>query len=184
MLALVVAAMAAAEAAGPAPAPPAPTPREPRLARDVALAAAASAAVALIKPDIRRAILRDGRFRNVAYNFANPVEAVREGTERDHDPFWVNGVAHPVLFGLEGLYLKHQGYGNGHAFLFTQVHSVVWELVIEGCAFPPSGKDLLTDAAGAALAIWVVHPLLSPHADLAVSPLRGGGAAIHFAARF
>jgi hypothetical protein len=85
-----------------------------------------------------------------------------------------------VSFGVEALYLKHQGYGNGEAFLFTQVHSVVWEFVVEGCAFEPSGKDLAADAIGAAAAIWIVHPLVrrwtAPSAPvrLDVRPIRGG----------
>lgn len=128
--------------------------------RDAALAAAASAAVALGKPDIRRAIFRDGSVGNVIENFAFPVAQVRAGTRRDDDPFWINHVAHPVSFGVEALYLKHHGYGDGTAFLFTQVHSVLWEFVVEGCAFEPSGKDLVADAVGAAAAVWIVYPLL------------------------
>jgi hypothetical protein len=157
--------LAAAAAATPLPSPvPTVAPRRPHLLRDAALAAGASAAVAMIKPDIRRAILHDGRFRNIVQNFADPITAVRDGTRRDTDPIWVNYVAHPVSFAAEGVYLKHMGYRDGGAFLFTQVHSVLWEFAVEGCAFPPSGKDLLTDAAGAALGIWVVHPLIGGHA--------------------
>jgi hypothetical protein len=164
MLMLAAALLAAAPVAQEA------TPaRRPRLLRDAALAAGASVAVAMGKPDIRRAILRDGRFRHIAKNFTAPFSRVREGTRRDTDRFWVNYVAHPVSFGVEALYLKHQGYSDGGAFLFTQVHSVTWEFVVEGCAFPPSGKDLLTDAAGAALAIWVVHPRLGRR--VAVQPM-------------
>ena len=130
------------------------------MVRDAALAAAASSAVAFGKPDIRRAILRDGRVGNVIENFAHPIAQVRAGTRRDSDPFWINNVAHPMSFAAEALYLKREGYDDGTAFLFTQVHSVLWEFVVEGCAFEPSGKDLAMDAAGAAAAIWVVHPLL------------------------
>jgi hypothetical protein len=114
----------------------------------------------MTKPDIRRAILHDGRLSNVIENFAHPVAQVRAGTRRDTDPFWVNGIAHPASFGLEALYLRRHGYSRGAAFLFTQVHSVVWEFAIEGCAFEPSGKDLAADAAGAAAAIWLIDPLL------------------------
>jgi hypothetical protein len=138
--------------------------------RDAALAAAASAAVAMGKADIRRAILEDGRFRNIAHNFTHPVSSVREGTRRDSDPFWVNYIAHPVSFAAEALYLKGQGYSDAGAFAFTQVHSVVWEFAIEGSAFPPSGKDLLSDAAGAALAIWVVRPLVGRLGDRSDDP--------------
>ena len=191
MMPLVVAALlASAEGLTP---PPVSRPRlfsgRPSVARDAALAAAASAAVALGKHDIRRAIFRDGRVENVIENFAFPVPRVRAGTRRDTDPFWINNVAHPLSFGAEALYLKHQGYTDGAAFLFTQVHSVAWEFVIEGCAFEPSGKDLVADAAGAAVAIWIVHPLVrrwtAPGApiDIAVRPLPGG-AEVRLAARF
>ena len=181
MLSLVAAALLATSPSEP-PAPfadPALV-RRPVVLRDAALAFGASAAVALGKPDIRRAILRDGRVGNVIENFAHPVAQVRTGTRRDVDPFWVNGIAHPVSFAAEALYLKRQGYGNGSAFLFTQVHSVLWEFMVEGCAFEPSGKDLLTDAAGAAAAIWIVDPLLSrltsrrTAAHVSVGPTRGG----------
>jgi hypothetical protein len=181
MLVMALAAFCVAEAtATPAPRPP--------VLRDAALAAAASAAVALAKPDIRRAILRDGRLSHVLDNFAHPVTQVRAGTRRDSDPFWINDVAHPASFALEGLYLKRAGYRDGAAFAFTQVHSVLWEFVVEGCAFEPSGKDLLADAAGAAAGIWVIHPLtrhwLHGNAvSLTVTP-GYGGIALHVAATF
>ncbi len=146
------------------------------------MAAAASAVVALGKPDIRRAIFEEGRFSNVVENFAHPIRQVRAGTRLDDNPFLVNYVAHPGLFALEGLLLKRRSYSDRAAFLFTQVHSIVWEFVIEGCAFEPSGKDLLADAAGAALGIWVIHPLLKPQpatppkAEVAVTPVLGSGA--------
>lgn len=129
-----------------------------RLLTDVGVAGAATLAVATLKPDIRRALGRDARFSNVLRNFSHPVEQVLIGTRRDSDPFWVNGIAHPGLFALEALYLTRRGHRNGPAFLFTQVHGVVWEFVVEGSAFEPSGKDLVADAAGAALAIWVLRP--------------------------
>lgn len=130
-----------------------------RLLVDVGVAATGSLAVAALKPDIREAIVRDARFSNVVRNFAHPVREVRLGTHRDTDPFWVNNVAHPGLFALEALYLKRRGYGDGGAFLFTQVHSVVWEFVIEGSAFEPSGKDLIANAAGAAAGLWLLRPV-------------------------
>jgi hypothetical protein len=126
---------------------------------DVGVAAAGTLAVAALKPDIRAALAREARLSNVVRNFAHPIERVRSGTRRDSDPFWVNGVAHPGLFALEALYLKRRGYGDGRAFVFTQVHSVLWEFAVEGSAFEPSGKDLLADAAGAAAALWVLRPL-------------------------
>ena len=143
-----------------AAAAPSPAPRHPRLIIDVGLAAGVSAIVAMGKADIRRSIFEDGSFSNIAENFAHPVRQVRIGTDRDSDPFWVNNLAHPGLFAIEGFWLKHRGYGSGKAFLFTQVHSVVWEFAVEGSAFEPSGKDLIADAAGAALGIWVIWPLL------------------------
>jgi len=179
-------------AAATAAAPPAPPPARPRphVLRDAAFAAGASAAVALGKPDIRRALLHDARFGNVIDNFTDPIGRVRTGTRRDTDPFWVNGIAHPLSFAAEALYLKRRGYGNGAAFLFTQAHSVIWEFAVEGCAFEPSGKDLLTDAAGAAAAIWVVHPLtrrwFGPQApvEVAVFPGAGGRVSLTVTARF
>jgi hypothetical protein len=131
----------------------------PRLWPDLAVAAAGTASVALLKPDIRSALSRDARLSNVVENFAHPLRQVRRGTARDSDPFWVNNVAHPGLFALEALYLKRRGYSDGGAFLFTQAHSVVWEFVVEGAAFEPSGKDLVADAAGAAGAIWLLRPV-------------------------
>ncbi len=126
---------------------------------DIGIAAGASAVIAVAKPDLRRALARDASFSHVLENFVHPIRQIRRGTKRDTDPFWVNDVAHPGLFALEALYLKRRGYGDGGAFLFTQVHSVVWEFVIEGSAFEPSGKDLVADAAGAALGIWVLRPV-------------------------
>jgi hypothetical protein len=126
---------------------------------DLGVAAAATMAVATLKPDIRSALARGARFSNVWRNFTDPIEQVRNGTQRDSDPFWVNGVAHPGLFALEALYLKRRGYSDRGAFLFTQVHSVVWEFAVEGSAFEPSGKDLLADAAGAAAGIWLLRPV-------------------------
>jgi hypothetical protein len=158
---------------------PAPEPKHPKLIVDIAIAAGVSGAIALGKDDIRHALARDASFSNVVENFAHPIRQVRLGTERDSDPFWVNNVAHPGLFALEGFWLKHRGYGSGHAFLFTQVHSVVWEFAIEGSAFEPSGKDLLADAAGAALGIWVIWPLLRREpkeaGGVAVTPTLGAG---------
>jgi hypothetical protein len=164
---------------------PAAGEKRPQLLVDAGLAAAASALVAMAKPDIRHAIFEDGRFSNVVRNFKDPVGQVRLGTRRDSDPFWVNNVAHPGLFAVEGYFLKRRGYSDKGAFLFTQVHSVVWEFVIEGCAFEPSGKDLLADAAGAAIGIWVLHPLLgggkgskegARNAEIAITPTLGAGA--------
>jgi hypothetical protein len=168
---------------------PAGEPKRPKLLVDVALAAGASAAIALGKPDIRRALFEDARFSNVLENFAHPVRQVRLGTRRDTDPFWVNNVAHPGLFALEGVWLKHRGYGSGRAFLFTQIHSVAWEFAIEGSAFEPSGKDLIADAAGAALGIWVAWPLLhkrvGPEPAITIAPaLARGGVALSIAGRF
>jgi len=131
----------------------------PRLWQDLAVAAAGTASIAVLKPDIRSALLRDARLSNVVENFAHPVRQVRRGTRRDSDPFWVNKVAHPGLFALEALYLKRRGYSDRSAFLFTQVHSVIWELAVEGSAFEPSGKDLVADAAGAAGALWILRPV-------------------------
>src|SRR5262245_36037457 len=174
MLALALGLMLSATPA-PSSSPTPEATRRPHVLRDAALAAGGSIAVAMIKPDIRRAIRNDGSLDNVVHNFTHPISAIRDGTRRDTDPFLINYVAHPAVFGAEALFLKHEGYSNKGAFLFTQVHSVAWEFVVEGCAFPPSGKDLLTDAAGAAVAIWLVHPLLRTHAaDVRIAPIRGG----------
>lgn len=170
---LLAALLAAATGTAPAETPePGPPPKRSFL-KDVGVAASGTVAIALLKPDIRRALFRDARLSNIAENFAHPVRQVRRGTERDTDPFWLNNVAHPGLFALEAVYLKHRGYSDGTAFLFTQVHSVVWELVVEGSAFEPSGKDLLADAAGAAAAIWVFRPLFGPRKAVVVRPLLG-----------
>jgi hypothetical protein len=158
MLGLLALLMAGATATTAAAEVGPPKPR-PHVLKDAGWAAAASVAIALGKPDIRRALFHDASLRHVLDNFADPVGQVRRGTRRDIDPFWVNDVAHPGLFALEALALKRRGYGDGQAFLFTQVHSVVWEFVIEGSAFEPSGKDLVADAAGAAGALWLLHPI-------------------------
>jgi hypothetical protein len=150
----IVATSGASEALGAAPGG-----RARRFLADVGVASAGTLAVAALKPDIRAALANDARLSNVVRNFAHPIEQLRRGTRRDSDPFWVNGVAHPGLFALEALYLKRRGYGDGRAFVFTQVHSVLWELAVEGAAFEPSGKDLLADAAGAAAALWLLRPL-------------------------
>jgi len=136
----------------------APRGRTRRRLEDVGVAAAGTLAVAALKPGIRDALAREARFGNVMRNFAHPVEQVCIGTRRDSDPFWVNGIAHPGLFALEALYLKRRGYTDAGAFAFTQTHSLLWEFAVEGSAIEPSGKDLVADAAGAALAIWVLRP--------------------------
>lgn len=123
------------------------------------MVSAGTVAVALLKPDLRRALFRDARLSNIAENFSHPIRRVQLGTRQDRDPFLVNYVGHPGLFALEALYLKRRGYRDGTVLLFTQVHSVLWEFAVEGSAFPPSGKDLLSDAGGAALALWVLRPV-------------------------
>jgi hypothetical protein len=148
----------ALQAAEPAASAPSPEPW-PRLLVDVAVAAAGSAFVVLVTPDIRGPLSREARLSNVVENFTSPIRQVGRGTRRDSDPFAVNYVAHPGLYALEALYLKRRGYSDGSAFLFTQVHSVLWEFAIEGAAFEPSGKDLLADAAGAAAGIWLMRPV-------------------------
>jgi hypothetical protein len=168
-------AAALADSAPPPSRPPAPARERPRLILDIAVAAAGSAAVVLATPDIRGPLSRDARLSNVIENFASPVRQVRRGTRRDSDPFLVNYVAHPGLYALEALYLKRRGYGDGAAFLFTQVHSVLWEFAIEGAAFEPSGKDLLSDAAGAAAGIWLLRPV----AARARERLREGRGGLH-----
>ncbi len=168
---------------------PPPEPKHPRLIVDVGLAAGASLAIAMGKPNIRRAIFDDGSFSNIAENFAHPLRQVRLGTQRDRDPFWVNNLAHPGLFAIEGFWLKHRGYKSGVAFLFTQVHSVIWEFAVEGSAFEPSGKDLIADAAGAAVGIWVIWPILHRASaggpSLSIAPcLHRGGVGLAIAGTF
>jgi len=127
-----------------------------RWSLDILVIGNATTTVLLTRENIREAIRTSGSFGNIADNFGNPISSVREGTREDRDPFVINYVAHPLSYAGMGLYLKERGYRDWSALLFTQIHNITWEFAVEGSAFPPSGKDLLSDLSGALVGIFLL----------------------------
>lgn len=132
---------------------------KPRLWQDVAIVSAATCVYVLVLPDTRRRIFHEATLSRVWQNFKDPIGSAIEGGKSDHNSFWINYVGHPLSFAGLGLYLKERGYSNGGALLFSQAVNIVWEYVIEGSMWLPSGKDLLTDLCGSLAAIYVLAPL-------------------------
>lgn len=131
-----------------------------RLATDVFVVGGLTAFYSVVNPSVRRGVFTEGSLAEIARNFRYPIRRAIEGARADQDPFGTNYVAHPLSWGILGFYLKERGYSNWSALIFSQVHSVVWEYVIEGSYQLPSGKDLITNFVGASFAIWVVHDLV------------------------
>lgn len=129
----------------------------PRLFTDIAVVGGLTAFHSLAYPDVRRPLLSEGSFGNVLRNFASPIRRAREGWAEDDGSFATNFVAHPLSWGMMGLYLKERGYSNASALLFTQVHSIAWEYVVEGLYQKPSGLDMVTNLTSASTAIFVLH---------------------------
>jgi len=127
--------------------------------QDVAIVSAATCVYVLVLPDTRRRIFHEASLERVWRNFQDPINSAIQGGKSDHNSFWVNYVGHPLSFACLGLYLKDRGYSNGGALLFSQTLNIVWEYVIEGSMWLPSGKDLLTDLCGSLAAIYVLDPL-------------------------
>lgn len=128
------------------------------LLQDVAIVSAVTCAYVLILPDTRR-IFREASLKKVRSNFSAPIRSAVEGGKMDHNGFWINYVGHPLSFACLSLYLKERGYSNGGALLFSQALNVVWEYVIEGSMWLPSGKDLISDLCGSLTAIYLLAPL-------------------------
>ncbi len=126
----------------------------PRLWSDVLRVGGVTTAWAALNPSVRSGVLERGSLSHVVANFRSPIRRAIEGAREDQDPFSTNYVAHPLSWALLGLYLRERGYTRGTALLFTQVHSVAWEYVIEGSYQKPSGNDLLANLAGAAVVIY------------------------------
>ena len=129
------------------------------LLQDAAIVSAVTCVYVLILPSTRRRIFHEASIEKVWQNFKDPINRAIQGGKMDHNSFWINYVAHPVSFAGLGLYLKERGYSNGGALLFSQTLNIVWEYVIEGSMWLPSGKDLLTDLCGSLAAIYVLEPL-------------------------
>jgi hypothetical protein len=127
--------------------------------QDAALVSAATCVYVLALSDTRERIFHEASIKKVWQNFADPIHSAIQGGKMDHNSFWINYVAHPVSFAGLGLYLKERGYSNGGALLFSQTLNIVWEYVIEGSMWLPSGKDLITDLCGSLAAIYVLAPL-------------------------
>jgi hypothetical protein len=130
-----------------------------RLLQDAAIVSAVTCVYVLVLSDTRRRIFREASIEKVWQNFKDPINSAIQGGKQDHNSFWINYVAHPVSFAGLGLYLKERGYSNGGALLFSQTLNIVWEYVIEGSMWLPSGKDLITDLCGSLTAIYVLAPL-------------------------
>lgn len=137
----------------------------PRLLTDIAMVGGVTAAHSLVYPDVRRSLRGESSFRNVLRNFVDPIGRARQGWAEDDDSFATNFVAHPLSWGIMGLYLKERGYSNGSALLFTQLHSIAWEYVIEGLYQKPSGLDLVTNLTSASTTIFVLHTIAERAAE-------------------
>lgn len=137
----------------------------PSIGSDVLRIGGVTALVTLINPDVRKGVFTQGSLSHIAQNFRYPVRRAIEGGREDDDAFIHNRIAHPLSWGGMGYYLRRQGYSRPGALLFTQVHSVVWEYVIEGSFQKPSGKDLVTNFVSSAVGVWLLPGGLSPSAD-------------------
>ena len=127
--------------------------------QDVAIVSAVTCVYVLVLSDTRRRIFHEASIEKVWQNFKDPINSAIQGGKQDHNSFWINYVAHPVSYAGLGLYLKERGYSNGGALLFSQTLNIVWEYVIEGSMWLPSGKDLINDLCGSLAAIYVLAPL-------------------------
>lgn len=135
------------------------------IGRNVVLIGGATALVTLANPDVRRGVFTEGSLSHIAHNFRHPVRRAVEGGREDDDAFIHNGIAHPLSWGGMAYYLRQQGYSRHGALLFTQLHSVVWEYVIEGSYQKPSGKDLVTNFLSAAASVMLFPDGLSSSTD-------------------
>jgi len=129
------------------------------LLQDAAIISAVTCVYVLVLSDTRQRIFHEASIEKVWENFKDPIHCAIEGGKMDHNSFWINYVGHPASFACLGLYLKERGYTNGGALLFSQMLNIVWEYVIEGSMWLPSGKDLITDLCGSLAAIYILAPL-------------------------
>lgn len=137
----------------------------PSVGRDALLIGGATAAVALLNPDVRRGVFTESSLSHIAHNFRHPIRRAVQGGREDNDAFIHNRIAHPLSWGGMGYYLRRRGYSRHDALLFTQAHSIVWEYMIEGSYQKPSGKDLVTNFVSAATAILLFPDGLSTSTD-------------------
>lgn len=127
--------------------------QSPAMLTDILVVGSATGVVTVLNPAVRHGFFVEGSAGNIVQNVRSPIRRAVEGGREDTDTFLTNYVAHPVSWGLMGFYLKQRGYSDWSALVFTQLHSMVWEYAIEGRYLKPSGKDLLTNLAGAGIAI-------------------------------
>lgn len=142
----------------------------PNLRKDIFVVGSVTLLFSAVQPSVRQGIMQRGSIGEIGRNLGSPIRRAVEGAREDVDPFLTNYVAHPVSWAIVGLYLKDRGYSNLGALLFSQVHSVAWEYVIEGSYQKPSGKDLVSNLAGAGAAVYILHPLADRLAFL--NPIR------------
>lgn len=135
----------------------------PSLALDAGIWVAGTAGFALVHPQVGRHMFPSGWTGNVWKNVRDPVGRMTE--KPDNDPFFTNYVSHPVTWGGIAYYMKARGHSDLTALLFTQGHSLLWEFVIEGSYYPPSGKDMVTNLVSPLAVIHVLHPLLTGDGD-------------------
>jgi hypothetical protein len=151
------------------------------LLQDVAIVTAVTCVYVLVLDDTRQRIFREASLKKVWENFRDPIRSAIEGGKMDHNSFWINYVGHPASFACLGLYLKERGYSGGGALLFSQTLNIVWEYVIEGSMWKPSGKDLITDLCGSLAAIYVLAPLSdSGEKRIAAGDRRWGNYLLYF----
>jgi hypothetical protein len=151
------------------------------LLQDAAIVSAVTCVYVLVLADTRQRIFHEASIEKVWQNFKDPVQSAIEGGKMDHNSFWINYVGHPLSFACLGLYLKDRGYSNGGALLFSQTLNIVWEYVIEGSMWKPSGKDLITDLCGSLAAIYVLAPLSdSAENRIAAGDRRWGNYLLYF----
>lgn len=129
------------------------------LLTDIALTYGITSVYVLIIKDLRENIFTKYSLGQVMENFKDPINRAIKGGKYDTSTFLTNYVGHPLSFAGLALYLKDRGYNNFESILFTQLHSIMWEYVIEGGIWYPSGKDLISDLIGALAGIYLLHPL-------------------------
>jgi len=136
-----------------------PREEKEKLLIDIAITCGVTFSYILIIKDLRENIFTRYSFCQVIENFKDPINRAIEGSKTDMSHYLTNYVGHPLSFAGLALYLKARDYSNLEAIIFTQLHSILWEYVIEGGIWYPSGKDLITDFIGAMAGIYLFHPL-------------------------
>jgi hypothetical protein len=114
------------------------------LARMVVVDAAMLAGAALIWPESFSPAAGAGSTAQFSRSWTNAPDYHRAANafESDGDPWWLNGLLHPI-YGSE-MYIAARGWGHGPlvAGLFTALSTMIWEYVVEAWFKQPSAIDL------------------------------------------